>query len=337
MAGWNVVFTPLISGKPWTGSTIYEEPLGGSEAAVAYLAREFARRGHTVSVYTHGQPGTFEGVTYKPVQDLNEGPPKCDIHISSRWLDVLQVSRGAVRVLWLHDLPQAPARELPANMVVAVSRFQATRWGLPVDTPEVAIIGDGVDTTLFVGKEVRDMNRLLWVSNPDRGLYIASELFVKEVLPRWPDLRLHVYGRSSVYGWGPEAERYYLPPKEYVQAGLVVLHDPLPRLRLARELMKSWAVWYPTHWAETFCMAALEAQAAGTPVLATPIGALNETVKGGIIGWDMVNAVSQLRNKNRWKKLSEAGIEQASRFSWSAIASQWEGAIARIAEGGHLL
>ena len=71
-------------------------------------------------------------------------------------------------------------------------------------------------------------------------------------------------------------------------------------------------------------MAALEAQAAGTPVITSTIGALAETVKGGICTNDFVNAVSQLRNVGRWRKLSAAGKAQAQEFSWAAIAAQWE-------------
>ena len=67
-----IVFTPLIAGKPWCGATIYEAPLGGSEKAVVYLARELARRGHEVWVYTHGQAGRFEQVEYRPVQVLQQ-------------------------------------------------------------------------------------------------------------------------------------------------------------------------------------------------------------------------------------------------------------------------
>lgn len=319
-----ILITPLIAGKPFNGATIYEEGLGGSEACVVYLARELGRRGHGVVVYTHGQPGTFENVMYRDVQELNQGIPTSDIHISSRWIDILRHPSPAKKILWLHDLPNQTFTELPADAVVAISQFQAGPWGLNMDDPAVHIIGDGVDITNFKGREVRDRNRLIWASNPDRGLYVASEILVKELIPRWPDLQLHVYGRAAVYGWAPSAEMYYLPPKKYIDAGYVVLHEPLPRLSLARELMKSWAMFYPTTWPETFCMAALESQAAGTPVIAPPYGALTETVKGGILTDDYINAVSQLRNVNRWNKLSEAGKVQAEDHSWSKIAMRWE-------------
>jgi len=324
----NIVFTPLLAGKPWNGATIYEQALGGSEACVAYLARELARRGHNIKVYTHGQEGTFEGVLYEHTNRMyQEQWDGVNVHVSSRWPEVLRNStQNVLKVLWLHDMP-SPQPSAPIQYVVCISEFQKAVWNFGPDSEgRVFVIGDGVDTSNFSGYEDRSTTDLVWISNPDRGLWLASKVFVEEVIPRWPDLRLHVYGRAAVYGWGPSAERLHLPFPEWCEGDdpPIVLHRPLPRLALARELMRAWAVWYPTFWPETFCMAALEAQCAGTPVITTPVGALQETVKGGVVQHDVVNAISQLRNVGRWNKLSEAGKAHSKQFSWAAVAVQWE-------------
>lgn len=328
-----LVFTPVIAGKQWNGATIYEEALGGSEAAVVYLARGLARRGHDVTVFTHGQPGTFEDVTYRHINTLHPRElEKYEIHISSRWLEILDASPAPWKVFWAHDMPGYQLKSIDARLAVFLTEAHANAWGVPLDHPSVTIIGDGVDTSLFSGHEERDENRLIWISNPDRGLYLASKIFVDEILPRWPDLRLHVFGRAAVYGWEPEQERKHLPPQSWVDHGDIILHEPLPRLALARELMKSWAMFYPTFWPETFSMAALEAQAAGAPVITTPTAGLVETVKGGILTNDFVNAVSQLRNANRWEKLSKRGKDFAEDHSWAKIALRWEKALLEMME-----
>jgi len=320
-----IVFAPLIAGKPWNGATIYEQALGGSESAVVYLARELSRRGHEVTVYTHGQPGSFEMVSYRPVQELQISIPTCDVFIASRWVDVLSAVPASIyQILWLHDMPSGRPLDRVAHRIVALTRTHASAWGFAPRQEGVSIIGDGVDLTLFAGDEERDRNRLLWISNPDRGLYLASKIFLDEIHPRWPDLELHVFGRYATYGWPATAERMFLPTPEMLKGEHIFLHEPLPRLGLARELMKAWALWYPTYWPETFCMAALEAQAAGTPVITSHVGALAEVVEGGIITNDFLNAVSQLRNYSRWKKLSQLGRDLAEQFSWAKIAAQWE-------------
>jgi glycosyltransferase involved in cell wall biosynthesis len=70
-------------------------------------------------------------------------------------------------------------------------------------------------------------------------------------------------------------------------------------------------------------MIGLEAQAAGAPVICPPLAALPETIKGGILTHDFLNAISQLRNKKRWDKLSQAGIEWAEQNTWDIRADQW--------------
>ena len=77
-------------------------------------------------------------------------------------------------------------------------------------------------------------------------------------------------------------------------------------------------------------MAALEAQAAGTPIVCSRYGALPETVAGGIPTFDFVNAISQLRNKNRYKKLSEIGMEYAQGKDWDDRAVEWVDLIEQV-------
>jgi glycosyltransferase involved in cell wall biosynthesis len=220
----------------------------------------------------------------------------------------------------MHDMPHGGVSDIPVHAIFAISQFQAEAW--KVRGRGVFVTADGVDLDVFRSSplEERDQNALVWVSNPDRGLPLAARIF-QNLRKRWPELTLHVYGRSSVYGWDAQTEMPFLPQPEQMEN--VVLHDPLPRAGLAEVLRHSWAMFYPTWWPETFCMAAMEAQACGTPVICPPAGALPESVQGGIIGYDFLNAVSQLRNPARWRKLSELGVEWAQNFGWENIAAGW--------------
>jgi len=320
-----IAFVAVPGGKPWNGATIYNEPLGGSEAAVAYMARAWARRGHHVTVYSHGQPGIFDNVLYAHVQGIGSIRADTDVIVVSRWIEALNdyiPESSALRVLWCHDMPQGGRLSVKANAIMFISEFQARAWG--VTGNNVFGSTDGVDTDVFrpaAGGDGRDERKLVWLSNPDRGLALAARIF-QTLRQRWPDLELHVYGRAGVYGWSDDAERPYLPLEEHREN--VFLHDPLPRARLAVELQRAWAMFYPTWWPETCCMSALESQACGTPVICSPAGALPETVKGGIVGHDFLNAVSQLRNPNKWSKESLRGVEHASLLTWENIAEGWE-------------
>lgn len=121
-----------IIGLPYDGTTVYNQGLGGSESAVTFMARELARLNFSVTVFNncnidHARPGVYDGVTYRPLDDLAQNHD-FDIVISSRtiipftepsryhelndhramplqWLDLYNriVSRARMRVLWMHD------------------------------------------------------------------------------------------------------------------------------------------------------------------------------------------------------------------------------------------
>lgn len=318
-----IIFTPFIAGKPWNGKTLTTEPLGGSESAVGYLARALAKRGHECIVYTHGNEGLFDGVEYRHQMRLaGLGSERADVHIASRWAQALGAVPGAQCVLWLHDMGD---QLLGGHKMVFQS--QAHVGGVAprdVDVPiPMFIIGNGVDNADFpdVPLAGREFGKLVWTSNPDRGLHVAARVVTK--LRRfWPEMRLHVYGRASVYGWGPEAEWPYLPADEDREG--VVVHEPLSKPQLAKELATAWAWLYPSTWPETFCIAALEAQAAGTPCLTVPYGALTETVKGGLLGYRFEAMAEQIMDADEWNRLSDLGREFAAACDWDVRAEQWE-------------
>lgn len=317
-----ILITPLLQGKPWNGATVYSEGLGGSESAVVYMARALYQQGAKVTVVCAGQPGSFDGVRYEHVSELGKLiQHEWDVVISSRWVDVLnQPLSAGVRVLWVHDVPQG-AMQIAADYVFTISEFQTRLYGIPPQHSFVTRNGFDPAAFYFDPLRDRDQNMLVWASNPDRGLPIAARIF-QEIRKRWPSLELHVYGRSAVYGWGNDVEAPFLPREADMTN--VYLHAPLPRPKLGHIFRKAWALFYPTFWPETSCMTAIEAQACGLPIITAPVGALPETVKGGILGYDYLNAVSQLRNYGRWRTLSQEGLAHVrGRYEWRTIASEW--------------
>ena len=121
-----------IIGIPYDGTTVFKQGLGGSESAVIFVSRELAALGFDVTVFNtcnidHAQPGVYDGVHYRPLEDLKQAH-KFDVVISSRtvipFCDVdtlpnlndgraLQflsydlynnvVKHAQQRVLWMHD------------------------------------------------------------------------------------------------------------------------------------------------------------------------------------------------------------------------------------------
>src|ERR1035437_5619781 len=76
-------------GLHFDGDSLNRGSLGGSETAVICLAREFAKRGHAVHVYClTDHPGTYEGVTYHPLEGMI-AKPSFDVFICSRFPQLL--------------------------------------------------------------------------------------------------------------------------------------------------------------------------------------------------------------------------------------------------------
>src|SRR3990167_8720554 len=105
----NILLVTAPGPKVWNGTTIYNQPLGGSESASIYLARSLARLGHKVVSLAPGAPGTVDGVEYRAVQtDIPwASEQQWDAVIVSRWYDILNnvIWKSPAILCWLHDMP----------------------------------------------------------------------------------------------------------------------------------------------------------------------------------------------------------------------------------------
>lgn len=349
----SIAFVVAPSPKEWDGRSLYDSPLGGSEASVAYLARSLARLHHVVYVICNTRGGEVidvDGVCYRPYSALGGTIKQSwDALVVVRWPDAMTMSLDpSIKTLlfWAHDLygsaqwPElkkawglvAPNQTLvgdPIDAFVALTPWHASLCGYPGASAPILVIPNGLDLDLFKGEEERVPGRLVWTSNPNRGLMSAVRVF-RELRKRWPHFEFHIYGRSSVYGWNtasdPMHEGPYLPRVEEEEG--VFLHDPLPKPALARELMKAWAMFYSSTWYETFAISVTEAEAAGVPVVAPPLGALVHTVQGGILTYDFPAAFEALMEPNEWELQSLRGKAFARTLSWDAIAVLWQDWIA---------
>lgn len=121
-----------IIGIPYDGTTVFKQGLGGSESAVTLVSKELNDIGFDVTVFNHcnvdhARPGVYDGVLYRPLEDLAQDHT-FDIIISSRTVipftdpsryDALRdnrawayhglnlydriLSKAKMRVLWMHD------------------------------------------------------------------------------------------------------------------------------------------------------------------------------------------------------------------------------------------
>lgn len=191
---------------------------------------------------------------------------------------------------------------------------------------------------MFKPGEKRIRHRLIYLSRPDRGLGVLLELF-PHIRQRVPDAELHIYSYQL-----PGDKLDDLMFQKTQQAG-VYLHGSLPKSGLAAEMALARLMVYPSTWPETSCIAAIEAQASGTPVVASTPAALSETVHDGVsgclipgdprtaeFGRRFIETVVALMNDDGvWQKLSLGARNRSELlYDWNSIAKDWTAELERL-------
>lgn len=130
-----------------------------------------------------------------------------------------------------------------------------------------------------IGHGVNEMNdnsinkvkhRFIYTSYPNRGLDLLLKIFPL-IRQEFPDSELHIYRDESTFS---ETQNEVIEMcKDYIKKKGFVDN---------KEILKAFAeaeVWlYPTNFAETYCISALEAQANGCLCITSPCGSLNEII-----------------------------------------------------------
>jgi glycosyltransferase involved in cell wall biosynthesis len=285
-------------------ATPMERPLGGSQSALCYLAAALARRGHAVATLTATRnPRVVNGVRCLS----NAAIPEDLFEPSDTIVVVLNgpatfgpreirkaVSRMPPIILWTqhaHDQPAVAALADPACLalwdgIVCISDWQRNtyceRLSVPLERMEILrnAIGPAFEHLFHKATELAAAKpaplRLIYTSTPFRGLHVLLAAF-PEVLRRHPECRLDVFSSMQVYNV-PSARDPFRPL--YTDAEGVKYRGSIPQPALAAEMKAVHVLAYPNTFAETACIAAMEALAAGALVVSTNLGALPETCAG---------------------------------------------------------
>jgi glycosyltransferase involved in cell wall biosynthesis len=184
-------------------------------------------------------------------------------------------------------LRQAAGRGRPPA-VAAVSDFQASAWRrvVPVDAilppyPPTGVIpwsGRAGQGALFAGR-----------LSPEKGTAEAIDI------ARAAEVPIDVYGDA----YDPGYRREQIDPRRSWPG--VTVHQGVPRTSLWEAMAGAAVVLYPARWDEPFGLAAAEAQACGTPVVAFRRGGLSEVIMDGVTGFlvppDDVRAAAEAVSK----------------------------------------
>lgn len=354
-------------------ASVYEGPLGGSQSALCLLAESLAHRGHEVSTLTNtSRPGPCRGViclsstqtTLGMIKDLTLDACVILNGVSRSLVEQMRNAIGPnVRlILWAQHATDQPAvcELADANVrdafdaFVLVSDWQRsdyiTKFGIPSEhsvvlrnavAPAFADISADPD---MVFQQKRQPLVLAYTSTPFRGLNVLLQIF-PQIRAAVPETRLKVYSSMQVYRVAEtdDSAKYgdlYRACRETEGVDYV---GSLPQAELAQQMRAVAVLAYPNTFAETSCIAVMEAMAAGCHVITSDLGALPETTAGfatlvpvseGPTSYSQRFVESTVEYLRKFSDLSsrvavENGMRQQmahvrQECTWSRRAEQWE-------------
>jgi glycosyltransferase involved in cell wall biosynthesis len=354
VVSWN---SPVVQQeqKPWVcfflGYAALSQQMYGSELALFSLARALLKyyRVVVVSDADHRNE-TIDGVLLMSGDRLPvfQHENSIDVLVVSRYIYYFLAYRvTAKRVyIWAHDLGfnvSFDYKQLPSNGANLVSNVSPavdavvvlTSWhqsfmtsALPLPTSLYRVIGYGVhDADVLRALEIvpRVNRRFIWTSCPTRGLSTLMGYFHK-IRAKYDGAELHVYRDPSSM---TQAQLKELTEVPYFQ-----FHGAKSHKDVGAAFQQADVWLYPTHFQETFCMSAVDAQLAGCICIASSVAALTETLadRGVLIQSnpgtvefekEVMSAVDDALN-GRLEHLRAKAKLWAARRTWSVQASAWK-------------
>ncbi len=355
----------------YTVETPYERPFGGSQSALCYLATELARLGHAVTILNGSAAASqSRGVKIANITAALESPKffaDVDVGIVLNAAIAYRLRRDLGMplplVLWnqhahdqqaIQELRRLREREAWSAFAFVSDwqrqHFEAT-FRIPAEksrvmrnavSPAFAECSNTAPWFTTGGAPV-----LFYTSTPFRGLDVLLNAFPK-IRAAVPDTTLRIYSSMRVYQVGPEADQYQTLYDSARSMDAVEYVGSLGQVRLAQELTGTAALAYPSTFAETSCITAIEAMAAGAAVFTTRLGALPETTANhaAIMDWQPDKAVLAdnfaalaVQSLREMRKNPEAALAQRQQrlefirknYLWPARAEQWAKWLTQIA------
>ena len=338
--------------------------LGGSESACVGLARALQARGHDVHIFTTKLAADVAqrdqaGVTWHDMTRLGDWSTfkDFDVAVALRQPIFLSHIRAKFRILWNQDLL---ANEGMKNYIMSlawaydaiayVSKYHQHQWETLI--PELAPYGwatlNGHDASLAAAARqvaVKKPHQIIHVSRPERGLLPILKMW-PALKAQYPDATLALCRYSSMYdpqGWGEVCKGFDADVAAVnADVGGITYLGELGKADLYRAIAESAVMWYPgvKDFAETSCIAAIEAQACGTPFVGSYKGALSETVPSGVLVRGdaesdpeyhqasiaaVIDALKGCAAQSfTYRSQVKAGIAHAKGYDYATIAASWE-------------
>ncbi|HEY9614447.1 glycosyltransferase family 4 protein [Allocoleopsis sp.] len=290
----------------YTLECAYQMPMGGSESALCYLAEALAKQGHDVFLLNNTLvPKMSRGVICLPLntvpqQLLQSLDAAIMLKLAGQGMHIKPlIGENTCLILWTqhaHDQPAVEALENPLERDIydgfaLVSDWQRDRFheNFGINLTRIEVLRNAIapsfcglfpDTTPILAQKSKPPI-LAYTSTPFRGLDILLDVFPR-IRSAVPGTRLKVFSSMKVYqvAEAEDESQYGSLYRRCQETTGVEYLGSLPQPDLACELQSVLVFAYPNSFAETSCIAVMEAMASGCSIVTSDLGALPETTAG---------------------------------------------------------
>lgn len=343
-----------------------ETSLGGSESACLGLARALKARGQDVTVFATKLAADVPevdawGVRWLPSESLRQAQALIDpdVFVALRQPHVFGLPvQARYRMLWCQDMlvgepvkQQMMALAWAYDEIAYVSQYQRKQWeGVAHElTPLGWVTKNGYDPSLVPTDVAKVPGRIIHVSRPERAMTPLLAMW-PELKQRVPHAELQICRYASMYdGEGSQVKAMVESYDREIarvqsEVGGITVLGQLGKRDLYRAIASAEVMWYPgvVDFAETSCIAAIEAQACRTAFVGSAKGALPETVPYGdlICGNAMTptyqaGSIAAVDDALRGKKMPvgrqktdcdnavRRGRQHVKAYTFDVIAAEW--------------
>mgnify|MGYP000565754005 CR=1 FL=1 len=323
---------------------------GGTEIAIINIAKEMVKFGYEVIISGMVKDlGKIDGVIWMSTENIHSTYyNNIDIIVSASYIHFISEFKDytAKKIFWAHNThPHVWWKGIELNnteellkqpdMTVCLTQWHADQWSnrYGLDRSKIRVIGNGIDTSTFIGNPVKIKDKFIWSSDSSRGLFSLLENWrnIKQIKP---NATLDIYSPA-----------YSLPQLENLKPIINVLDDvTIMGNKTQKELhdaMLRAEYWcYITNYEETYCITALEMQYAKVIPITSSVAALKETINAGVIceednetNWNSsIISIGKVGPEIK-QKVINANHNWSKRQTWDCRSYEWKDLIEYVLNG----
>ena len=334
----NVLIYTGYQTESYSPNTLNHKGLGGTEQCCIYLSKYLKNFGWNIVVGGNVDEVTVDGVRWMKTETIHkEMFDQFDFIIGVGYIHFLLEFRGynCKKIFWVHNTYYFPwwrAEELENHVellkspdlskIVCLTNWHknqwATKYNLSLDRIEV--IGNAIEPDKFNKKIKKKSGKIIWSSAPERGLI--------ELLNNWKRIK-SVLGHAELHVFAPS---YSTEGLKRLKRNLkdVYFRGNVSPEKLHEEMLSAEYWFYLTDYEETYCITALEMQAAGVFPITTKVAGLNETVYNGLMventetKWQTSIKILDKASVELKNKIIKYNKNKVKESSWLMRSLEWK-------------